>query len=161
MYTTSLIVTASGLIAAVNSTFSLPSTDTVPVTLLFNGIGLFDGSWAENVLAMWSALIGHGGKANDTVFLMIGTVMLQFPPQAGQVNFKGIRPSTLASTVNVVPWVMSLSKVAFTVAVTFSPHVKVQSFEPYWSEDVQPDAKVRVPSAPVTESTVRENWMLP
>ncbi len=63
-----------------------PSRVTVPATLDFKGIGDFEGRVTGIVFVRCSALIGHGGVENVTVFFTIGIVMVQLAPQAWHVN---------------------------------------------------------------------------
>ena len=96
-YKASAKFSAFGAIWAVNSTlisspFLLlaPSRVTVPVTLDFKGTGDLDGRVTGIFFTKWVALIGHGGNANETVFLTIGIVIVQFAPHAWHVNYSKI-----------------------------------------------------------------------
>jgi hypothetical protein len=81
----------------------------VPLASIFNGIGDFAGSVILLLPFNPFGLIGHGGSAMLTVFFTIGTVKVQFPPQAGQSNFSGIIDA-FKSTESLLPVVIGRSR---------------------------------------------------
>ena len=104
--------------------------------------------------------IGQSGKAKLRGWLTTGTVVVQFAPHAGQVNFQEMTRSTLRSTENVEPVSRGSPSVPTKEPEMFCPHWKVQSLLPYASlvaHAPEKDRNTRFNKAFVLERNVLQN----
>jgi len=96
-----------------NNNFSPFAPDETP-------IGLFDGN-AMGSTRLKSPVTGQSGNWNDVVCLTIGIVTVQVVPQTGQVNLKGMMPSTFISTLKLEFPMRTYKKAIFSIQQTFYP----------------------------------------